>query len=152
MLYDLAFPLMDLLRYGRQAAANGLLNRYLSITSDENLGRARCPSAVLSMRAAIRAHVLLARLGRSNAEKALIVEMARAYFELGESIDPSAGANADRGRGSVGHRQIGFGAQACAFHWAAAGGGRGAQRRAAEAVVSRLGRPNGCLRTRTCRR
>jgi predicted kinase len=86
VLYDLAFPLMDLLRYGRQAEANGLLNRYLSITSDENLGALAALPLLLSIRAAIRAHVLLARLGRSNAEKALIVEMARAYFELARAL------------------------------------------------------------------
>ena len=86
MLYDLAFPLMDLLRYGRQAEANGLLNRYLSITSDENLDALAALPLLLSIRAAIRAHVLLARLGRSNAEKALIVEMARAYFELARAL------------------------------------------------------------------
>jgi aminoglycoside phosphotransferase family enzyme/predicted kinase len=86
VLYDLAFPLMDLLRYGRQAEANGLLNRYLSITSDENLGALAAFPLLLSIRAAIRAHVLLARLGRSNAEKAPIVEMARAYFELARAL------------------------------------------------------------------
>jgi len=86
VLYDLAFPLMDLLRYGRQAEANALLNRYLSITSDENLGALAALPLLLSMRAAIRAHVLLARLGRSNPEKTTIVEMARTYFELARAL------------------------------------------------------------------
>ncbi len=39
VLYDLAFPLMDLLRYGQTAAANALLNRYLAITPAENLAQ-----------------------------------------------------------------------------------------------------------------
>jgi aminoglycoside phosphotransferase family enzyme/predicted kinase len=86
VLYDLAFPLMDLLRYGRQAEANALLNRYLSITSDENLGALAALPLLLSIRAAIRAHVLLARLGQSNPEKTTIVEMARAYFELARAL------------------------------------------------------------------
>jgi uncharacterized protein len=86
VLYDLAFPLMDLLRYGRQAEANALLNRYLSITSDENLGALAAVPLLLSIRAAIRAHVLLARLGQSNPEKTAIVEMARAYFELARAL------------------------------------------------------------------
>jgi aminoglycoside phosphotransferase family enzyme/predicted kinase len=86
VLYDLAFPLMDLLRYGRQAEANALLNRYLSITSDENLGALAALPLLLSIRAAIRAHVLLARLGQSNPEKTAIVEMARGYFELARAL------------------------------------------------------------------
>jgi aminoglycoside phosphotransferase family enzyme/predicted kinase len=86
VLYDLAFPLMDLLRYGRQTEANALLNRYLSITSDENLGALAALPLLLSIRGAVRADVLLARLGRSNPEKTAIVEMARAYFELARAL------------------------------------------------------------------
>ncbi len=37
VLYDLAFPIMDFIRYDRQAAANALLNRYLAMTPVENL-------------------------------------------------------------------------------------------------------------------
>src|SRR6266536_2591192 len=37
VLYDLAFPVMDFIRYHRQAAANALLNRYLAMTPVENL-------------------------------------------------------------------------------------------------------------------
>ena len=47
VLYDLVFPLMDFLRYDRRAAANGLLNRYLSGTPQENLdGLQLCRSAI----------------------------------------------------------------------------------------------------------
>ena len=37
VLYDIAFPLMDFIRYNRHAAANGLLNRYLGRTPLEHL-------------------------------------------------------------------------------------------------------------------
>jgi aminoglycoside phosphotransferase family enzyme/predicted kinase len=86
VLYDLAFPLMDLLRYGRQAEANAVFNRYLSITPDENLGALAALPLLLSMRAAIRAQVLLARLGRSDPERTAIVELARAYFQLARAL------------------------------------------------------------------
>ena len=86
VLYDLAFPLMDLLRYGRQPEADALLNRYLLITSDENLDALAALPLLLSVRAAIRAHVLLARLGRSNSDPRPIVEMARVYFNLARRL------------------------------------------------------------------
>src|SRR5207244_4611863 len=58
ILYDLAFPLMDLIHFDQAAAANALFNTYLD-TADE----AACNALALfplffSMRAAIRAHVL----------------------------------------------------------------------------------------------
>jgi uncharacterized protein len=79
VLYDLAFPLMDLLRYGRQAAANTLLNRYLAMTPIDNLDALAVLPLFMSMRSAIRAHVMLAR---SAADKARNIETARAYFRL----------------------------------------------------------------------
>jgi aminoglycoside phosphotransferase family enzyme/predicted kinase len=82
VLYDLAFPLMDLIRYGRQAAANALLNRYLGLTASENLDTLGALPLFLSLRAAIRAHVLLARLGRNSRDNAEVMVSARAYFEL----------------------------------------------------------------------
>jgi uncharacterized protein len=91
VLYDLAFALMDLLRYGRPAAANRLLNRYLSITPIENLDALAALPLFLSMRSAIRAHVLLARLDRIASDKAGIIQTARAYFGLAQaSIHPPA--------------------------------------------------------------
>jgi len=60
VLYDLAFPLMDLIRHRLVAQANALLNRYLERTADYN-GLAALP-LFLSVRAAIRAHVALARM------------------------------------------------------------------------------------------
>jgi aminoglycoside phosphotransferase family enzyme/predicted kinase len=83
VLYDLAFPLMDLLRYRQQAAANGLLNRYLDITSVDHLDALALLPLFLSMRSAIRAHVLLMR---KTADKAANLESARAYFELARTL------------------------------------------------------------------
>lgn len=61
VLYDLAFPLMDLLHYDQFEAANLVLNHYLA-TSEDHLDALSLLPLFLSMRAAIRAHVLLARL------------------------------------------------------------------------------------------
>jgi aminoglycoside phosphotransferase family enzyme/predicted kinase len=86
VLYDLAFPLMDLLRYGRPAAANALLNRYLAMTPIDNLAALAALPLLMSMRSAIRAHVMLAR---SDADKEKNIETARAYFDLaGALIQP----------------------------------------------------------------
>ena len=91
VLYDLAFPLMDLIRYGRQAAANALLNRYLALTGSENLDALAALPLFLSLRSAIRAHVLLARLGRSSRDDHETMQSARAYFELARlTIAPRA--------------------------------------------------------------
>jgi hypothetical protein len=91
VLYDLAFPLMDLVRYGRQAAANGLLNRYLALTASENLDALATLPLFMSLRAAIRAHVLIARRGRDGRDGDDILRSARAYFELArQTIVPPA--------------------------------------------------------------
>src|SRR4030088_2484746 len=82
VLYDLAFPIMDFMRYDRHAAANALLNRYLAMTSVENLDALAAFPLFTSLRAAIRANVLLARLARACDDKAEIMQSARAYFEL----------------------------------------------------------------------
>jgi uncharacterized protein len=87
VLYDLAFPLMDLLRYGQQAAANGLLNRYLAITSVDHLDALALLPLFLSMRSAIRAHVLLMRqtAGKTTG-KTTGIEDARVYFDLARAL------------------------------------------------------------------
>jgi uncharacterized protein len=90
VLYDLAFPIMDFIRYSRHAAANALLNRYLGKTSDENLDALAALPLFMSLRSAIRANVRLARLGRPSRDQADIMPSARAYFELAQQlIDPS---------------------------------------------------------------
>jgi uncharacterized protein len=91
VLYDLAFVLMDLLRYGRHDAANALLNRYLSVTPCENLDALATLPLLMSIRAAIRAQVLIARAGRGNASGA--AAEANAYFDLAiQLIHPRAPA------------------------------------------------------------
>jgi aminoglycoside phosphotransferase family enzyme/predicted kinase len=82
VLYDLAFAVMDFIRYDRHAAANALLNRYLAKTSSENVDALAALPLFMSLRAAIRANVLLARLGRSGHDKANVMQSARTYFEL----------------------------------------------------------------------
>jgi uncharacterized protein len=82
VLYDLAFPLMDLMRYDRRPEANALLNRYLRATPDENLDALAALSLFISLRAAIRAKVLLARLDGGSHGNSDIKQSAQAYFEL----------------------------------------------------------------------
>lgn len=80
VLYDFAFVLMDLLRYGKRDAANALLNRYLLVTPVDNLDALSTLPLLMSIRAAIRAHVLLAR------GDAATIEDARAYFDLAKQL------------------------------------------------------------------
>ena len=86
VLYDLAFPLMDLLRYDQTAAANGLLNRYLAITPGDNLAALASLPLFQSIRAAVRAHVLRARLERAGSDKVSVAKAASRYFELARSL------------------------------------------------------------------
>lgn len=82
VLYDLAFPMMDLLRYGRGDAAAALLNRYLSVTDDANLDALATLPLLQSMRAAIRAKVMLSRPATDDAAKDANEVVARTYFDL----------------------------------------------------------------------
>ncbi len=84
VLYDLAFTVMDFLRYDRPAAANALLNRYLAITPLDNLGALATLPLFLSLRSAIRAHVMLARIGRNSRDTADVMPSVRAYFDLAQ--------------------------------------------------------------------
>jgi aminoglycoside phosphotransferase family enzyme/predicted kinase len=83
VLYDLAFLLMDLIARGLDAAANGVLDRYLAETkrSDDLDALAALPF-YLSLRAAIRAKVTAARVAASDAERAANERAARDYFRL----------------------------------------------------------------------
>jgi uncharacterized protein len=91
VFYDLAFPIMDFLRYSRGAAANALLNRYLGSTTSENLDALSALPLFISLRSAIRAQVLLARVGLNSRDKADVLRSAKAYFELArEAIHPPA--------------------------------------------------------------
>ncbi|WP_298885854.1 bifunctional aminoglycoside phosphotransferase/ATP-binding protein [uncultured Bradyrhizobium sp.] len=82
VFYDLAFTLMDLLEHGQPLAANVLLNRYLAATSPENLGALGALPLFMSIRAAIRAQVALARLKSSHPDDADILHQAGRYFDL----------------------------------------------------------------------
>lgn len=84
--YDLAFPIMDLLRYRRHAAANALLNGYLRRSASDNADALALLPLFLSLRAAIRAKVLLARAGREPAA----LPPAQSYFDLAlQAVRPS---------------------------------------------------------------
>lgn len=82
VLYDLAFLLMDLLERGLPQAANIVLNRYLAQTHRiEDLDGLATLPFFLTMRAAIRARVTMARMERAaTAQRDAIATSARAYF------------------------------------------------------------------------
>ncbi|MGJ4945856.1 AAA family ATPase [Bradyrhizobium sp. HKCCYLS1011] len=91
VIYDLAFPMMDLLYYDQQTAANHLLNRYLAITPVDNLDGLAALPLFMSMRSAIRAQVLIARLDRAGSDQTGVVEAATRYFQLARRlIQPAA--------------------------------------------------------------
>jgi predicted kinase len=75
---------MEFLHYRHQTAANVLLNRYLTMTSDEN-ALAALP-LFMSMRAAIRAKVLYDRFAQNCSDKAAVARTAHAYFELAHRL------------------------------------------------------------------
>ena len=77
VLYDLAFPLMDLWRLGARDLANLLFNRYLD-ARDESDGLALLP-LFMATRAVVRAHVAAA-LGPER------IAEAQAYFALAEDL------------------------------------------------------------------
>lgn len=80
VLYDLAFLLMDLWQRGLRAEANIVFNRYLDLSPADESGIALMP-LFLSVRAAIRAHVLAAQSARNGGD-ATRIERARAYLRL----------------------------------------------------------------------
>lgn len=81
VLYDLAFPIMDLMHFGLNAAANRLLNRYLQRTWQESGSALRLLPLFLSIRAAIRSHVLFTKNEQSSADRR-VAEEAKSYFDL----------------------------------------------------------------------
>ena len=80
VLYDLAFPLMDLWRMGARDLANLLFNRYLD-ARNEGDGLPLLP-LFMATRAVVRAHVTAA-LAREAPER---LAEAQGYFELAESL------------------------------------------------------------------
>jgi uncharacterized protein len=88
ILYDLAFTLMDLIHFGNEAPANALFNRYLAGSSGDNLDGLAALPLFLSMRAAIRAHVLFTRSEQKVDDEAAWQE-AKRYFDLAmRLVDP----------------------------------------------------------------
>ncbi len=81
ILYDLAFPLMDLVHFGESTAANRLLNNYLLATWQENAGALALLPLFLSVRAAIRSNVLFTRHEQSTRDDAALTQ-AKSYFDL----------------------------------------------------------------------
>lgn len=86
VLYDLAFTLMDLLHLDQPRAANTVLNRYLAATPPENLDALSALPLFMSVRAAVRAQVRLARLKRPHSDDPGILEDARRYFGLAQAL------------------------------------------------------------------
>jgi aminoglycoside phosphotransferase family enzyme/predicted kinase len=91
VFYDLAFPLMDMLRTGMGACANTLLNRYLEKTADYE-GLAAFP-LFLSCRAAIAAHVAVSRARETGKPE----DAARARAGFSEMVALATGC-LDRSR------------------------------------------------------
>jgi hypothetical protein len=83
VLYDLAFLLMDLTERGLDAAANAVLNRYLTETRrPEDLDGLAALPLFLSLRAAIRAKVTAARVDLNAPDDDAAAAAARNYFRL----------------------------------------------------------------------
>lgn len=81
VLYDMAFTLMDLSYFNCNAAASIVFNRYLAGAADANLDGLGTMPLFLSMRAAIRAHVLFTKSDLAAGAETVRDE-ARRYFEL----------------------------------------------------------------------
>jgi aminoglycoside phosphotransferase family enzyme/predicted kinase len=81
IFYDLAFTLMDLIHFDNGAASNRVFNRYLAGASDDNLDGLAVLPLFLSMRAAIRAHVLFTK-SEQMADGAAAWHEAKRYFDL----------------------------------------------------------------------
>ncbi len=86
VLYDLAFPLMDLVMHGQESAANRLLNRYLAETQClANLEDLAALPFFMLMRACIRAKVAAARAANlSGQDRQAANDDAIRHFQLAE--------------------------------------------------------------------
>ncbi|MBT2188361.1 AAA family ATPase [Sphingobium nicotianae] len=80
VLYDLGFLLMDLWHRNLRMEANLVFNRYLDLSPPDEGGIALLP-LFLSVRAAIRAHVLAAQSVRAGDDRVLARE-ARSFLDL----------------------------------------------------------------------
>jgi uncharacterized protein len=88
VLYDLAFPLMDLTHFDQAEAASTVFNRYLAGAGDEGLDGLRPLPLFHSVRAAIRAHVLFVKSEQAGGSD-VVWQEAKRYFDLaGRLIAP----------------------------------------------------------------
>ncbi|QOZ28497.1 bifunctional aminoglycoside phosphotransferase/ATP-binding protein [Bradyrhizobium sp. CCBAU 51753] len=81
VLYDLAFPVMDMLYFGRKATANRLFNSYVQTDWDTQSDALSLLPLFLSMRAAIRANVLFTKRRQRQHDHTIGTQASR-YFEL----------------------------------------------------------------------
>lgn len=86
VLYDLAFPIMDLIQHGRCDAAAGLLNRYLAIGDERHADALGVLPLLMSLRAAVRAKVMLSRPASNAGAERSNRQFALSYFALAESL------------------------------------------------------------------
>ncbi len=85
VLYDLAFPLMELHHRGLAECGNALFNRYVDVTGE--LDGLRALPLFLSLRAAIRAHMLAAAaLRHSPSETLHLRALARSHLALAQAL------------------------------------------------------------------
>jgi hypothetical protein len=91
VLYDLAFLIMDLVWRGLGEDANGAFNAYLGAGGHRHLEGLRALPLFLSLRAAIRAKVIAARLAHEADDlRAQDAAAARRYFKAAQSfLDPA---------------------------------------------------------------
>jgi aminoglycoside phosphotransferase family enzyme/predicted kinase len=85
VLYDLAFTLMDLVHFNNAVAANVLFNHYLAAAAHEHLDGLGTLPLFLSMRAAIRAHVLFTK-SEQGGDGAAARHEAKRYFDLASRL------------------------------------------------------------------
>jgi predicted kinase len=84
ILYDLAFLLMDLWHRDLKAFANLVMNRYLDETGEEE-GFALLPF-FMAIRAAVRAHVTATQAAETDEKAGALIETARSYKDLAQSL------------------------------------------------------------------
>ncbi|ANW05712.1 hypothetical protein LMTR13_20160 [Bradyrhizobium icense] len=85
VLYDFAFTLMDMIHFNQGAAANAAFNRYFAQARDEDLDGLRLLPLFLSVRAAIRAHVLFVK-SEHGGESDAVWQEAKRYFDLARRL------------------------------------------------------------------
>ncbi|HXP30852.1 MAG TPA: AAA family ATPase [Stellaceae bacterium] len=86
VLYDLAFLLMDLMHRGMARLANLVFNRYLDRSGEDMAALAAMP-LFLSLRSAIRAHVLVtAAASQPGEQAAALVALAQTYLRLARDL------------------------------------------------------------------